>query len=163
MSRYPKGSCPKLTLKLIEEVTLLLKRGAYIETAAAACSISKDTFYRWLKNGKNGTSSIEKKLSDAVLRALAEAEIRDLDIIGKAAQGYPDQLAKDENGNLLYDSKGSPIVVEYGNPPNWRAAAWRLERRYSQRWRKETDYGESLESPECDTIVVEFVGLDDED
>lgn len=49
MARYPKGTYAKITDELIEETALLLRRGSYSESVAAACGISKDTFYRWLK------------------------------------------------------------------------------------------------------------------
>lgn len=135
MARHPRGSSPKLTESLIEDISLLLRRGCYVESASAACGISKDTFYRWLKNGKRPEGNrLEKLLSDAVMRSLAEAEARDLEIIDKAAHGSPDVIETDPDGNPVLDSDGRPIVIEYGLRPNWRASAWRLERKFPERW-----------------------------
>lgn len=157
MARSPKGSTPKLTDELIEEISLLLRRGNYIETAVAACGISKDTFYRWLKDGKNDRSdSLQKKLSDAVMKSLAEAEVRDLEVIDKAAFGSPDIFAKDDEGNPLVDSSGNPIIEEYGLPPNWRVSAWRLERRFPDRWGKKT----TLELDEINNTGIEITFVD---
>lgn len=135
MTRHLKGSSPKLTSELIKDISLLLRRGSYIESAAAACGISKDTFYRWLRNAKSEEATeLEAELSDAVLKSMAESELRDLEIIDKAAMGTPDVLEKDEHGNLVLDSEGRPIVLEYGTLSNWKASAWRLERKFPDRW-----------------------------
>jgi transposase len=135
MPRFSKGSHPKLTIELVEEISLSIRRGCYIESAAALAEISKDTFYRWLRNAKKDSATdLESLLSDAVLKSMAEAEMKDIEVIDKAANGCPDKLALDENGNLILDSQGNPIILEYGLPPNWKAAAWRLERKFPERW-----------------------------
>jgi len=110
MARYPKGSTPKLTEKLIKKIARSIRQGAYVETAAAVCCISKDTFYRWLRQAETDhPNGLFKKLSYAVTRAMAECEIRDLKVIDKAAQSG-----------------------------KWKAAAWRLERRFPSRWGRVT-------------------------
>ena len=155
MARNPKGSSPKLTTQLIEDVCLLLRRGSYIESAAAACGISKDTFYRWMKNGKSAQgNNLEKELSYAVLKSLAEAEMRDLEVIDKAALGTPDRLALDENGKILIDTKGNAIVAEYGLSPNWKASAWRLERKFPDRWGRKSKMDVEVGGEEGGMIIT---------
>jgi len=106
MARYPRDSTPALNDDLIKSLSSALKNGVYVETAAALCRISKDTFYRWLRQAESEESTpLLRKLSDAVKRAMAEAEVRDLEVIDKAAQ---DGI--------------------------WQAAAWRLERKHPDRW-----------------------------
>lgn len=106
MSR--KGRPVKLTPELIQEICRVIRAGNYIETAAAYAGISKSTLYDWLRRGKRAKSGIYRQFSDAVQKALAESEIRDVMIIAKAAE------------------------------ENWQAAAWRLERKFPERWgRKE--------------------------
>lgn len=106
MARHPRGSTPTLTEELIDRLCLTIRSGAYVETAAAFCGISKDTFYRWLRMAEGDEATeLLVKLSDAVKKAMAEAELRDLSVIDKAAQ------------------EGV-----------WQAAAWRLERKYHDRW-----------------------------
>lgn len=156
MARYPKNSTPKLTQQLIEDISLLLRRGAYIESAAAACGISKDTLYRWLKNGKRDENqSLEKKLTDAVMKAMAEAEMKDLEVIDKAAQGSSDKFLADESGKLILDGRGRPIIEEVGMSPDWKASAWRLERRFPQRWGRKVDL--QIDDQSSSNIEIVFV------
>jgi len=70
-----------------------------VETAAKASGITKDTFYDWLNRGAKQQKGIYKEFSDAALKAMEEATLRDLSVIDKAAQ------------------KG-----------DWKAAAWKLEK-----------------------------------
>lgn len=118
-----KGGRPtKLTPELQEEICKAIRAGNYIETAAAFAGISKNTLYDWMKRGarekerlaKNPRAKVKKSeapfvdFSDAVEKALAAAEVRDVMLIGKAAE------------------------------TQWQAAAWRLERKFPDRWgRKE--------------------------
>jgi len=108
----------KLTIGVQSQIITVIKAGNYIETAAAYAGISKNTLYDWLKRGerekqrvnKNSKAKIRKleadfvEFSDAIEKALAEAEIRDVTIIAKAAE------------------------------EQWQAAAWRLERKFPDRW-----------------------------
>lgn len=109
MSKHPKNSTPILTDDLIEKLSDAIRRGAYVEIACSLVGISKDSFYRWLKEAR-GISPSEQllKLSDAVSKAMAEAEMKDLEVFSFAAASG-----------------------------NWKAAAWRLEKRNPRRWGKE--------------------------
>jgi hypothetical protein len=110
MARYPKGSNPKLTEALIEKISVAIQHGSYIETAAALCGVNKDTLYRWLRvAATDEATELHHKLSDALKRAMAASETRDLAVIDKAAQ------------------EGV-----------WQAAAWRLERKHPDRWGRQS-------------------------
>lgn len=126
MSRHPKGSTPTLTEELVETLVSTIRAGAYVETAAAFCGISKDTFYRWLRLAESDQSTeILSKLSYAVKKAMAEAELRDINVIDKAAQ------------------EGV-----------WQAAAWRLERKYNDRWGRQTKIQLEHSGPDGKPIEV---------
>ena len=126
MARHPKGSTPILTEELIDRLAITIRSGAYIETAAAFCGISKDTFYRWLRLAESSESTdLLIKLSDAVKKAMAEAELRDLNVIDKAAQ------------------EGV-----------WQAAAWRLERKYADRWGRQAKIQLEHSGPDGKPIEV---------
>jgi hypothetical protein len=92
-----------------KNVITMILAGNYIETAAAAAGVAKSTLYDWLKYGAAQKSGKYKDFSDAVYEAVAKAEAIDVTHVGTAARSG-----------------------------DWRAAAWRLERRNSKRWgRKE--------------------------
>ena len=100
-----KGGRPtKLTPETQKKIVDAIKAGNYMETAAAYAGINKETLHRWLKEGERAKSGKKREFSNSVQKALAEAEVRDVVTIGKAAE------------------------------QNWQAAAWRLERKFPARW-----------------------------
>jgi len=98
------GRPTDLTPELQEKIVQAIKAGNYIETASAYAGINKTTLYDWLKRGSKETDGIYVEFSNAVEKALADAEVRDVAIIAKAADTY------------------------------WQASAWRLERKFPKRW-----------------------------
>lgn len=134
----------KLTLETQNKIIVAIKAGNYIETAAAYAGINKSTLYDWLKRGEREKQRVEKNprykirkkerpfvgFSNAVEKALAEAEIRDVALIAKAAE------------------------------EQWHAAAWRLERKFPDRWgRRKLD----VDVKHSGDLEVEIVLVDDED
>lgn len=130
-----KGGRPtKLTPELQDEICKVIRSGNYIETAAAFAGINKTTLYDWMKRGAREKERIEKnprakirkteepfvEFSNAIEKALAHAEIRDVAIIGKAAE------------------------------ENWQAAAWRLERKFPERW------GRKVMVKEVDSLIKQL-------
>src|SRR5947209_796930 len=95
---------PKLDPVLTQRIVDLVRAGNYAETAATTVGIHSTTFYRWLKRGKDQKRGRYRKFLNAVEKAQSEAEARDVALIAKAA-------------------------VE-----DWRAAAWRLERKSPRRY-----------------------------
>lgn len=120
--RKPKGTKPGRKSKISPEMTDMIvdaiSRGNYIETASAYAGIHKDTLYEWLKRGArekyrlqqdpeakpNPDEALYVDFHTRVQKALASSEMGDLDVIS-AASGT-----------------------------QWQAAAWRLERRFPDRW-----------------------------
>lgn len=93
----------KLTPSLATRIVGFIRAGSYVETAAAASGISKTTFYEWLKRAASGEQPF-LSFAEQVEEAQAMAEMRDLALIGKAAER------------------------------DWTAAAWRLERKFPDRY-----------------------------
>lgn len=116
-----------------------MRAGAYIETAAVVSGVSKQTLYAWCKLGHKKPKSLYAKLLDAVERASEECTTRDLLNIDKCAMGVKNEYERDENGNLVVDGQGNPIVIQHGAKPDWKASAWRLEKRSSKFQRQETN------------------------
>lgn len=130
------GAPTKCTSRLIKLIVPLLLAGNYLETAAAALAVDKSTLLRWLRFGEERPRSIYRKFRDAVLEAQARWEANAVANVERAAKGTQHALLlKDENGNQLYDKDGLPKFIP-PQPPNWQAEAWRLERKFSQRWTK---------------------------
>jgi len=95
----------KLTPEVQDKIVSALRAGNYQETAANFAGISKPTFYGWMQRGRTEPDSIYSVFLDAVEKAKAEAEVRDVTLIDKAARD------------------GS-----------WQAAAWKLERKFPNKW-----------------------------
>lgn len=87
-----------------EQIVRLIEAGNYFETAANAAGVTAKTAREWLRKGVNGDPLYAQFAVD-VMRAQALAEAHDVHAIGRAAQGS-----------------------------DWRAAAWRLERRNPRKW-----------------------------
>ena len=98
------GRPSKLTADIQNKIIEAIRAGAYVETAAAYAGINKSTFYDWLKKGARGLDPAFVEFSNAIERALASSEMRDIVTITKAADVH------------------------------WQAAAWRLERKHPNRW-----------------------------
>lgn len=111
--RKATGRPTKLTDQVEKDFLTALATGSYIETACNFAGIARDTYYGWMERArkareKGGKPTVaERRLlefSDNVKSVLARSEMGDLKRIKDAA-----------------DSQ-------------WQAAAWRLERRYPERW-----------------------------
>lgn len=100
-----RGRPTKFTPEIVATILDAVKAGNYIETASALAGISKDTFFAWLKKGARAPHGEYRDFSDAIKKAMAYSEALDVMRIGKAA-----------------------------NSGNWQAAAWRLERKFHDRW-----------------------------
>lgn len=116
----------------MNEIAQYLRAGNYIETTAALVGIHRDSVYEWLKRGnaeiervsKSNRANIRKKeaifveFTDTVKKAQAQSEAMLVGLIGQAAQ------------------------------KNWTAAAWRLERKYPDKWgRTERNVGTAQDDP----------------
>ena len=99
------GRPTKLTPEVQDKIVNALRGGNYQETAAQFAGIDEATFYRWMERGASEDEGIYCEFRKAVERAKSQAEVRDIALIDKAAQ----------NGS-------------------WQAAAWKLERKFPQKW-----------------------------
>jgi type IV secretory pathway TrbF-like protein len=93
-----------LTEKIQNDIVVALRAGNYVETAAALAGVNKTTVYDWLSKGARGQGKLFVEFSNAVKRAQAESEARDV------------------------------ATVLQASATNWQAAAWRLERKFPHRW-----------------------------
>jgi len=157
------GRPTKLTSEVQEKIVSAIRGGSYIETAAAYAGIVKSTLYAWLKAGERERERITKlreqyseeaidqyripekqaclEFSNAVETALAEAELRDLQIVNRAAKGGAEvteitvkiEQYVDKDG-YLHEREVERTERTKVALPTWQAAAWKLERRNQDRW-----------------------------
>jgi len=99
-----RGRKPKLTPEVSQRIVELVRIGNYPDAAAASCGIHRSTLHRWLVKGEEQTHGMYREFLLAIDRAQGEAELRDCILIAKAAQ------------------------------TDWRASAWRLERRAPRKY-----------------------------
>lgn len=91
----------KLTNEVQHNIITAIQTGATYEMAASFGNITRATLWLWLKKGQEQSKGIYRTFFDAFKRAEAQAGVRSLAIVNKAAQDG-----------------------------NWQAAAWLLERRF---------------------------------
>lgn len=110
--RRPIGRPTKLTAELTERIAYAVERGLTWEVAAQAVGVHEGTLLEWRKRGEQehdeGRDTVFANLYRELTRARATAEERLVDAVLRAA-------TKDDY-------------------PDWRAAAWLLERSRPERW-----------------------------
>ena len=156
----------KITADLVERIAASIRGGAYKETASALVDVHRDTLNEWLRRGAkekervkslwakgerrarvHAGESLYVRLSDAVEKALAEADERDLGHVDAGARGGQPVVVRTTRtrSQPVIDDKGKPVTKRNGKPilivetiveerttataPSWQAAAWKLERR----------------------------------
>ena len=95
---------PKITPEKIDLICDHLKEGNYDMVAAQAAGITRQTFYRWIRQGKADKEGIYFEFYQRVEQSKAEGEINLITTIKKASNR------------------------------TWTAAAWILERSRPERW-----------------------------
>lgn len=112
----------KLTPDVHKLIVGMIEAGNFIETAAAAAGVDRDTIRNWLKRGARSRGGAFRDFRDAVVQAQARAEATLVGLVALAANGEAPEV--DENGTVLRP----------GSPPKWQAGAWLLERKHPERW-----------------------------
>ena len=98
------GRKTKLTDERQQLIVAALKAGNYIDTACDYAGISHQSFYNWMEQGEAAQRGKFFEFFEAVQKARSEAEMRNVNVVQKAAQGG-----------------------------TWQAAAWHLERSFPER------------------------------
>ena len=97
-------SRPKLDPAVTQRIVDLVRAGNYLEVAATTVGIHRTTLHRWLRLGRDQPRGRHRKFLVAVEKAQAESESRDVALIARAST------------------------------TDWKAAAWRLERKMPRRY-----------------------------
>lgn len=99
------GRPTKLTPELSQRVIDLVRVGNYVETAAAAVGVHRNSLFNWMERGRKDESGAYFDFVNGVHQAQAEAEARTLAVVQRA-----------------------------GKEGDWQAATWILERRHPARY-----------------------------
>lgn len=146
------GRRSKLTGAVQRKIVEALRAGNYFEVACAYAGIGCSTGLGWLQRGRGEhptqpAAKIYVEFLEAVEKAQAEDETSTLARIQQAAQGgeliaeeiieEPDEIVTQPDGTIV-ERKGRRRTKRTYTRAEWTADAWRLERKFFQRWgRKE--------------------------
>lgn len=152
---------------IIDKIANAVRAGNYIETAAAYAGISKDSLYKWLKKGAKSRNSpnplsedeLYRSFSYAMEKALADSEAHDVAVIAQAARGGAIIGRKTITKHTVGDD-GRPIETttteEDLAAPVWQAAAWRLERKFPEKWGRRERIEHTTPSDEPLVVRVKY-------
>lgn len=98
------GRPSKYSDQKAELIVKAVRAGNFVETAAALAGLSKQTVYGWIRAGARSRKGKLRDFWTQIREAQAFAEARDLQELATAGAN------------------------------DWRARAWRLERRFGKRW-----------------------------
>lgn len=112
------GRPSKLTPETAQRILDCIRAGNYLETSAAYAGISKSSLFNYLRRGNQQRRGKYRELLESVERALAEAEVRDV------------------------------LTIERASKSDWKAAAWRLERKFPTRWGRRVEIGSTGSNPD---------------
>jgi hypothetical protein len=129
MTGRPTKLSPELANKILESLRAGIGRNPAIEAAG----LGRSTFYHWLELGARARSGKYLDFLDRVKKAEADAAIRNIVTVQRCAMG----------GELVsritvVKSDGTVIERQRYSAPDFRAAAWWLERRHPEEWGRRT-------------------------
>ena len=105
----------------VERLLNGLRLGHFVEEACQHGNISKQTYYRWLREGE----AVEQKAAEGATLTADEQALRDLCDAIKAAE-------------LAGQSNALDVIRTAAARGTWQAAAWFLERR-NKKWSNRTE------------------------
>lgn len=116
------GRPSKLTERAKAEILIQVRRGCYLETCFAYAGISRQTFSYWRKKSEVARESMQKGIP---------IRKRQRDLVK-----FFDDL---EQALAQYEHIALHRIQRAGEQGNWQADAWRLERRFPERWAKKQE------------------------
>jgi transposase len=142
------GRPTKLTPDLTKKIVGVIAAGNYLETAAAYAGLSKVTLYDWMKRGRR---ELERRNNGEKANRRESHYVTFLNAIEKA-------LAQSEAGAVATITKASE--------DHWQAAAWRLERRFPNKWARRDHHhisGDDVEPEHKSLLDVLLVANDNDE
>lgn len=164
------GSKTLLTPEMEERILGHLRKGAAIAHVAAAVGIHPATFHDWMRRADNAvlahqesgepvpeTEELFVAFAEKVTQARGEGAVGATELVRKAANGgavirETTRRYRNEDGEMVEE------VEIVRAPPDWRAAAWWLERAHRAEFGKNAadeagDHGTGLTSSALDDLA----------
>lgn len=142
------GRPSKLNPDLQGRIVNALRAGAYLDEAARSCGLAPSTFHAWRARGN---AELDQLASHEGRVTRAEQKRRALE------QPFVDfVLAVDEA--LAAAEIHAVAIVRGAMKDDWRSAAWYLERRHPDRWRRRTTHEVEQGDPDKPLAVEVEVG-----
>lgn len=133
----------KLTDDVQFRIVAALRAGNYADAAASSGGIAKATYYDWLTRGR---AELEHREEGGRPRAREQPYVEFLEAVGRASA----------------DAEVHAVaILRKAMPDDWRAAAWYLERRYPDRWRRRETHELEHQGPETQPPVQTVAGVGD--
>lgn len=123
------GRPTKLTPEIQERILLYLSTGAYLETAASACGIHRDTLHSWLSRGAAAKKGVYHEFSIKAEAAMAKDEIA-----GAAHLASLSRRTIEKQFDCSNCGCENKVQVPVPGNVQLEATKWRLERKYRQRY-----------------------------
>jgi len=141
MTEKKKREGPKELIddERIETLMQSIKAGAHTETAAAFAGIHRVTFYRWLKRGQAEI----KRVTETPRARYRKSEAKYVEL----CNAIDHALAACEIGDIIITSKAS-------QQGDWKAAAWRLEHRFKDRWGTKQEIDTKVSEPDGGPVQI---------
>lgn len=135
-----RGRKTVLTDEVHERIVTLTRAGAYFEHACAAAGVSDDAARGWKKRGlENPDEEPYASFALELQQAQAEYAVQNQVVISSAAKG--------RTKRVITDQQGKKHTIP-GREPDWKAAAWDLQRRFPH------IYGDAALQEEIRTILA---------
>ncbi len=104
------GHTTKITPEIIERILQAVRTGSAVEAAALYAGVPRQTFFDWLKKGRQG---------------------------GRAYKPYRDLALRLDEALGVFDVNANAIIAKAAHD-QWQAAAWQLERKFPERYGRRT-------------------------
>jgi hypothetical protein len=140
-------------------ITQAVTVGVPLVEAAALAGIDKATVLEWMARGEGRhqrpSRAIYADFADAITRARAIDESRRIARLEQAGRG----------GAVVHEKTvtfpdGRHVTERTYTPPDWRADAFVLERRYPERWGRHVQADLTIQIHQMVKEVAEEMGLD---
>lgn len=126
-AEYTKIGGTKLTDEKAERIIQAVRAGNFLDVAAAFAQVHRTTFWRWLERGRNAADMIEAADGDTFEQRCAAAGVSDVDVRFAQFHEEVDRARADAEVRAV-------TLIQKAAEGDARHAEWFLERSFPDRW-----------------------------